>query len=55
MVVGDPELLEPRHLLRRARNELGDLFRRQSGHGATLASEVPDSFQEPADGAPKLA
>jgi hypothetical protein len=31
------------------------LLRRQTGHGSTLASEVPETFQEPADAAPKLA
>src|SRR5829696_4569600 len=29
--------------------------RRETGHGSTLASEVPDSFHGPADAVPKLA
>lgn len=34
----DAELLKPAYLLERARDELGELSRRDPGHGLTLAS-----------------
>ena len=49
------ELVQPPHLVGRAGDEVGDLLRRETGHGSTLASEVPDSFHGPADAVPKLA